>query len=115
MLGMETQLKLQVASIRPQEAGGSFARLSTSAFSALGISEGDVVEVVGKKRTAVLAMRAYGENEGLNVRPLDGRQRENTGVSSGDHVEVRTVKRRRRFAPQSLRKVSENTRKCCGR
>ncbi|PKA39500.1 AAA family ATPase [Rhizobium sullae] len=90
----ETQLKLQVANIRPQEAGRGFARLGAAAFSALGIREGDVLDVVGKRHTGAVAMRAYAEDEGLNIIRLDGLQRVNAGATSGDHVEVRKAELR---------------------
>ncbi|WP_208247386.1 CDC48 family AAA ATPase (plasmid) [Rhizobium sp. T1470] len=83
------QLKLQVANIRPQESGLGFARLGPAALHQLGVQEGQILEITGKRHTAALAMRAYGEDEGLNIIRLDGLQRVNAGASSGDYVEVR--------------------------
>lgn len=80
---------LQVANMRPQDAGASIARLSTSAMAKLGIREGDLVELVGKRHTAAVAVRPYPDDDGLNIIRLDGLQRVNAGISSGDHIEVR--------------------------
>jgi transitional endoplasmic reticulum ATPase len=55
----------------------------------LGIREGDLVELVGKRHTAAVAVRPYPDDDGLNIIRLDGLQRVNAGISSGDHIEVR--------------------------
>ncbi|XAZ21102.1 CDC48 family AAA ATPase (plasmid) [Sinorhizobium sp. B11] len=82
-------LTLQVANMRPQDAGASIARLPTAAMNKLGLSEGDLVELIGKRHTAALAVRPYPEDEGLNIIRLDGLQRVNAGATSGDHIEIR--------------------------
>ncbi len=82
-------LTLQVANMRPQDAGASIARLPTAAMSKLGLSEGDLIELIGKRHTAALAVRPYPEDEGLNIIRLDGLQRVNAGATSGDHIEIR--------------------------
>ena len=55
----------------------------------LGLNEGDVIEIIGKRTTAARAIRPYGEDEELDIIRLDGLQRANAGVGSGDFVEVR--------------------------
>ncbi len=46
----EQAVRLQVAAARQEESGQGIARMPRSAFQALGITEGDVVEVVGKRQ-----------------------------------------------------------------
>jgi transitional endoplasmic reticulum ATPase len=58
-------------------------------MNALGLKEGDVVEIVGKRSTPARAVTPYVEDEGLDILRLDGLQRANAGVGSGDFVEVR--------------------------
>ncbi|MBB3659092.1 transitional endoplasmic reticulum ATPase [Rhizobium sp. BK650] len=87
-------LTLQVANMRPQDAGTSIARLSSSAMGKLGIREGDLIELIGKRHTAAVAMRPYPDDEGLNIVRLDGLQRVNAGVTSGDHIEIRKAEAR---------------------
>ena len=82
-------VRLQVAGARPQDVGKSIARLNRNAFQTLGISEGDVVEIIGKRTTAAIALAPYPEDEGLNAIRLDGLQRGNAAVGMGDYVEVR--------------------------
>jgi transitional endoplasmic reticulum ATPase len=75
----------------------------------LGVVEGDVVEILGKRSTPARAVLPYPEDEGLDILRLDGLQRANAGVGSGDYVEVRKVEskpaQRVVFAPaqQNLR------------
>ena len=86
--------RLQVAAARQEESGHGIARLPKSTFIALGITEGDVVEIAGKRTTAARAVPSYPEDEGLEVIRLDGLQRANAEVGSGDHVEVRAIESR---------------------
>ncbi|MBV9840517.1 MAG: CDC48 family AAA ATPase [Sphingomonadaceae bacterium] len=81
--------KLQVANARPDDSGHGLARLSRVTMQALGLAEGDVVEIVGKRSTPARAVLPYAEDEGLDILRLDGLQRANAGVGSGDFVEVR--------------------------
>ena len=48
-------IRLQVAAARQEESGHGIARMPRSAFQALGITEGDVVEIDGKRTTAAVA------------------------------------------------------------
>ena len=81
--------KVQVASLPPADSGRGFARLPDTLMDDLGLNEGDVIEIVGKRTTVARAIRPYGEDEGIDIIRLDGQQRANAGVGSGDFVEVR--------------------------
>src|SRR6476660_3302557 len=84
-----TSRKVQVASLPPADSGRGFARLPEPLMAELGLNEGDVIEIIGKRSTAARAIRPYGEDEGIDIIRLDGLQRANAGVGSGDFVEVR--------------------------
>ena len=83
--------RLQVANARPGDSGRGLARLSRATMNALGLAEGDVVEIVGKRATPARAVLPYAEDEGLEILRLDGLQRANAGIGSGDFVEIRKV------------------------
>ncbi|MFM6933794.1 MAG: CDC48 family AAA ATPase [Novosphingobium sp.] len=87
-------VKLQVAAARQEESGHGIARVPKSTLARLGVTEGDVIEIVGKRSTPARVLLAYPEDEGLEVIRLDGLQRANADVGSGDHVEVRSVESR---------------------
>ncbi|WP_213979607.1 CDC48 family AAA ATPase [Sphingomonas sp. dw_22] len=81
--------KLQVANARPEDSGRGLAHIPRALMGALGITEGDVIEIVGKRTTPARAVLPYSEDEGLELLRIDGLQRANAGVGSGDFVEVR--------------------------
>ena len=101
--------KLQVANARPEESGHGLARLPRNVFAALGLSEGDTIEILGKRNTPARAILPYAEDEGIAVVRLDGLVRINAGVATGEMVEIRPVQskpaQRIVFAPaqQNLR------------
>jgi transitional endoplasmic reticulum ATPase len=84
----ETQ-RAQVAGAKTQDVGTGGARIGHRLLKSLGIREGEIVEVMGKRSTAVIALPPYPEDDGLDIVRLDGLQRVNTDVSIGDHVELR--------------------------
>jgi transitional endoplasmic reticulum ATPase len=81
--------KLQVANMRPDDSGRGIARLPRRMMSALGLVEGDVIELVGKRSTPARAVAPYPEDEGLDIIRLDGLQRANAEIGSGDFVTIR--------------------------
>ena len=81
--------KLQVANARPEDSGRGLAHLPRALMAALQLAEGDVIEIVGKRTTPARAVFPYPEDEGLELLRIDGLQRANAGVGSGDFVEVR--------------------------
>ena len=81
--------KVQVANLPPADSGRGVARLPVKLMAEMGLAEGDVIEIVGKRSTAARAIRPYGDDEGLDIIRLDGLQRANAGVGAGDFVEVR--------------------------
>lgn len=80
--------KLQVANSRPEDSGRGLARMSRETMNALGLNEGDVVTITGKRTTPARAVLPYREDEGLSILRIDGLQRANAGAGSGDFVTV---------------------------
>ena len=76
-------VRLQVAGAQSSDVGKSTARLNRNALQTLGIREGEIIEIVGKRTTAAIALPPYPVDEGLNVIRLDGLQRANAGVKKG--------------------------------
>ncbi|HET9986291.1 MAG TPA: CDC48 family AAA ATPase [Longimicrobiales bacterium] len=82
-------IRLQVAGARSRDVGRGVARLGQRAFDALGLEEGQVIEIQGKRTTAAIALRPYPEDAEVDAIRLDGLERANADVGMGDHVEVR--------------------------
>jgi transitional endoplasmic reticulum ATPase len=85
---LEKVVRLQVAGTKPEDVGKGVARLGRGAMDRLGINEGDIVEIAGKRSTAAIALAPYTEDAGVELIRLDGLQRANADVGMGDHVEV---------------------------
>jgi len=81
-------MRLQIAGAKSGDVGTAAARFTRKTLAGLGAREGDVIEIHGKRLTAVLALASYPEDEGLDVVRLDGLQRANAGVGIGDYVDV---------------------------
>jgi len=84
--------RVQVANLSPADSGRGIARLPAKLMEELALSEGDTIEIVGKRSTAARAIRPYSEDEGLDIVRLDGLQRANAGIGSGDFVEIKKAK-----------------------
>lgn len=81
--------RLQVANMRPDDSGRGLARLPRAMMNKLGLNEGDVIELEGKRNTPARAVFPYPEDEGLDIIRLDGLQRVNAEAGSGDFVTIR--------------------------
>jgi transitional endoplasmic reticulum ATPase len=81
-------VRLQVAASKQEDMGKGIVRLSQSAFDELEMTEGDIIEIRGKRTTAAMALSPYAEDEGIELIRLDGLLRANADVGMGDHVEV---------------------------
>jgi transitional endoplasmic reticulum ATPase len=55
----------------------------------LGISAGDVIEIVGKRTTSAIAWPAYSEDQGRTILRIDGFTRKNAGVAINEYVTAR--------------------------
>jgi transitional endoplasmic reticulum ATPase len=58
----------------------------------LGISAGDVIEIVGKRTTSAIAWPAYSEDQNRDILRIDGFSRKNAGVAINEYVVVRPAK-----------------------
>ncbi len=85
----KSEVELRVSEIRQHEAGRGRVRIDDIAMAKLGITPGDIVEIVGRRRTAAVAWPGYTEDRGRNIIRMDGWTRKNAGVSVGDRVVVR--------------------------
>ena len=85
------QLKLKVSEALSKDVGRAIARVGPEDLERLGVSVGDTVEVVGKRRTACKILPAYKELRGQSRIQLDGLSRENAGAGIDDVVSVQKL------------------------
>jgi transitional endoplasmic reticulum ATPase len=87
---MLSSVQLKVAEAKQQrDVGRSIARMDSETMKTIGVTVGDVVEVVGKKSTAAKAWPAYPEDQGLSLLRIDGFIRKNCNVSINEFVQVK--------------------------
>jgi transitional endoplasmic reticulum ATPase len=86
--GNEARLKVGELTERG-DFGRGIARISAKDMKKLGIGEGDVIEIEGKRKTVALAVRAYPADVGLDVVRMDGLMRRNCGASISEVVKVK--------------------------
>ena len=85
---MGTEIKIKVAEALAQnEIGKNIARIDTESMVELGLNDGDLIEIIGSKSTASIAVHSQSEI-GRIIR-IDGTTRKNSGASIGDEVIIK--------------------------
>ena len=87
----DVALKLKVTEALGKDVGRAYARMGPEDLEKLQMAIGDIVEVVGKRKTVCKAMPAYKELRGQSRVQLDGLSRENAGAGIDDSVQVRKI------------------------
>ena len=82
-------VQVQVANARTEDVGKGIARISRKTMQALGVRQGDAIEIIGPRHTAAIAVAPYSEDEDLEIIRLDGLLRGNAGVTAGERIDVR--------------------------
>ncbi len=83
--------RFKVSEALSKDVGRALARMDPADIVALGAAIGDIVEVVGKRRTVCKLMPAYKDDRGGARIQLDGLSRSNAGVALDDAVAVQKV------------------------
>ncbi|MDH5596213.1 MAG: CDC48 family AAA ATPase, partial [Candidatus Bathyarchaeota archaeon] len=81
-----------VGDARQRDVGRGIARVNQKTMQKLGISAGDVIEILGKRNTAAIAWPAYSEDQDKQIIRIDGFSRKNAGVAINEYVIVRPGK-----------------------
>jgi transitional endoplasmic reticulum ATPase len=87
-----SEVQLRVEDARQRDVYRGIARIDQQTMRKLGISAGDVIEIVGKRNTAAIAWPAYSEDQNRETIRIDGFTRKNAGVAINELVVVRTAK-----------------------
>lgn len=87
-------LTLRVSESPARDVGRGIARVDPTEMKELGAEVGDVVQITGKRATAVKLMPAYPDARGKSLIQIDGITRENAGAGLDEKVEVRRVEAR---------------------
>lgn len=87
-----SEVQLKVGDARQRDVGRGIARINQKTMQKLGISAGDVIEILGKRNTAAIAWPAYSEDQDKEIIRIDGFSRKNAGVAINEYVTVRPGK-----------------------
>ena len=87
-----SEAQLQIGDARQRDVGRGIARIDQRAMQKLGISAGDVIEIVGKRTTSAIAWPAYSEDQNREILRIDGFTRKNAGVAINEYVLVKPAK-----------------------
>lgn len=101
------EIQLRVGDARQRDVGRGIARLDQRTMQKLGISAGDVIEIVGKRTTSAIAWPAYSEDQNREMIRIDGFTRKNAGAAINEYVIARPAKVKNAlnitFAPVDMR------------
>ncbi|HIE19353.1 TPA: AAA family ATPase [Candidatus Bathyarchaeota archaeon] len=84
-----SEVQLRVGDAKQRDVARGIARIDQQTMEKLQVSAGDVIEIVGKRRTSAIAWPAYSEDQGRGIIRIDGFTRKNAGVSINEYVTIR--------------------------
>jgi len=87
-----SEIQLRVGDARQRDVGRGIARIDQKTMQKLGLSAGDVIEIVGKRTTAAISWPAYSEDQDKGLIRIDGFTRKNAGVAINEYVLIRSGK-----------------------
>ena len=85
----DNKLALKVSEASPRDVGRGIARVDPNQFDEISCEVGDIIEIEGKRKTAVKLMPAYAEDRGKGIVQIDGIIRENAQAGIDERVTVR--------------------------
>jgi transitional endoplasmic reticulum ATPase len=89
--GESSPVQLRVAEAKHRDVGKRRARIDLLHMEHLGIQAGEVVELVGKRSTAVTAWPADEEEKESDIIRIDGQTRKNAGVGLNDLLNIKKI------------------------
>ena len=89
-----SEIELRVAEVFIEDVGKGLARFDPDDVAALGASLGDIVEIIGEKRTVARISGIFPEHFGKKMVQIDGNTRENARVQIGGAVKIKKAPRK---------------------
>ncbi len=83
------EVRLKVQDADPAHVGRNIITLDRETKEKLGLTSGDIVEIIGTRTTAAIVWPARPEDEGKGIIRMDSFIRHNAGIGLGDSVLVR--------------------------
>jgi transitional endoplasmic reticulum ATPase len=90
-LGSLKKIQLRVAEAKHRDVGKRRARINPEHIRQLGIEPGQVIELIGKRNTAVIGWQADDEQDRDVIR-IDGQTRKNAGIGINDLLSIKPIR-----------------------
>jgi transitional endoplasmic reticulum ATPase len=87
-----SEIQLRVGDARQRDVGRGIARIDQRTMQKLGISAGDVIEIINKRTTSAIAWPAYSEDQNRDIIRIDGFTRKNAGAAINEYVVIKPAK-----------------------
>ena len=88
--GTAKKIQLRVAEAKHRDVGKRRARIDSEPMRQLGIEPGQVIELIGKRNTAVIGWQADDEQDHDVIR-IDGQTRKNAGIGINDLLSIKPI------------------------
>ena len=85
------EITLKVAEAAKKDVGRGLARIDPGDIEKMEATIGDIVEIVGKRRTVAKVMPTFKEERGKGIIQIDGLTRGNSQIGLGEKVTVKKV------------------------
>ena len=82
------EISLRVGDAKQRDVARGIARIDQKTMEKMNVSAGDVIEILGKRRTSAIAWPAYSEDQGRDIIRIDGFTRKNAGISINEYVVI---------------------------
>ncbi|MFX1317479.1 MAG: GTP-binding protein [Promethearchaeota archaeon] len=85
------KIMLCVKQAKKRDIGRNIIRIDESIMENLNIKTGDVIEIIGKKRSAGIAWLGYPQDNGLGIARMESRLRRNVSTFINNRIEIRKI------------------------
>lgn len=86
---MARDVQLRVIEAKQRDIGRGKARIDNQTMADLGITAGDVIEIIGKRMTVAMAWPAYPEDQNRGLIRIDSLIRRNASVALNEYVKIK--------------------------
>ena len=86
---MAQEIRLKVMEAVQDDVNKGIVKIDSTFMKQIEVNPGDVVEIIGERKSAAIVDRAYPGDIGLNIVRMDGNVRKNARTSIGELVTIR--------------------------
>ena len=93
--GSKSKIQLRVAEAKHRDIGKRRARINPNSMREIGVEPGEIVQLIGKRSSPVIACAADEDQQNSGIIRIDGQTRKNVGVSLNDLLSIRKIESKR--------------------